>query len=202
MGIEITDGSESAVVARLGLLTNVQRRCLELTLDHLSSKEIAHRLGITPDSVDWHMREARRKLEAPSRVAAALMLRDYRPLESHQSLVGFHQRLVHQPLEVVVPPLPANVEASTDGWSEDDAAATSNELSEATRDVDWLPTEAPRGQADHGRRRLDGVIPRPWGSANTLRVQQRLILILIIAGFSALSFGAVVASLVALRNLV
>lgn len=59
---------------RLEALTERERDCLRLVLDHLSSKEIGRTLGISPTSVDTHIRRAREKLSVEDRYVAAQML--------------------------------------------------------------------------------------------------------------------------------
>src|ERR1700679_3168680 len=56
--------------ARLEALTQRERDCLRLVLDQLSSKEIGRTLGISPTSVDTHVRRAREKLGVDERYAA------------------------------------------------------------------------------------------------------------------------------------
>ena len=52
-------------------LTDGQKDCLRLVDDHLTSKEIARILAISPFTVDQRLDAARRKLGAPNRVEAA-----------------------------------------------------------------------------------------------------------------------------------
>lgn len=60
--------------ARLEALTQRERDCLRLVLDQLSSKEIGRSLGISPTSVDTHVRRAREKLGVDDRYTAAQLL--------------------------------------------------------------------------------------------------------------------------------
>jgi len=57
------------------LLTPRERECLRLVDQHLSSKEIARKLGMSKTSVDTYCDRARRKLGVPDRYEAARMLR-------------------------------------------------------------------------------------------------------------------------------
>ena len=68
---------------RIGRLTEQQRVCLRLVYSHLTSKEIAPRLGIAPNSVDQHIKAAMRTLGVSDRRAAAFILAQYesRPAE-------------------------------------------------------------------------------------------------------------------------
>src|SRR5580704_6162484 len=60
--------------ARIEVLTTRERDCLRLVLDQLSSKEIGRALGISPTSVDTHVRRAREKLGVDDRYTAAQLL--------------------------------------------------------------------------------------------------------------------------------
>lgn len=62
---------------RIGRLTEQQRVCLRMVYSHLTSKEIAPRLGIEPNSVDQHIKAAMRTLGVSDRRTAALMLAQY-----------------------------------------------------------------------------------------------------------------------------
>jgi DNA-binding CsgD family transcriptional regulator len=59
---------------RLDRLTEQQRACLRMVYQHMTSKEIAPRLGIEPGSVDQHIKAAMRTLGVGERRAAARML--------------------------------------------------------------------------------------------------------------------------------
>lgn len=77
-------------------LTEAQRRCLRLVLAHMTSKEIARELQLSPHTVDAHIKAAMKTLGTGSRVEAARMLAaiespDGEPSPSDQPLV--HQRL-------------------------------------------------------------------------------------------------------------
>ena len=52
-------------------LTEGQKACLRLVVQHHTSKEIARTLGISPFTVDQRLDAARRKLNAASRIDAA-----------------------------------------------------------------------------------------------------------------------------------
>jgi DNA-binding CsgD family transcriptional regulator/uncharacterized membrane protein YhaH (DUF805 family) len=73
---------------RLARLTERQRTCLHLVHAHLSSKEIATKLGIGPGTVDQHIKAAMQILGVCDRRSAARMLVDHeaarpeRPVEA------------------------------------------------------------------------------------------------------------------------
>ena len=79
---------DSAVVARVGRLSQGQLDALLLVDQHLSSKEIAVELGISPHTVDQRIRGALHVLGVERRAQAArLVARVHSP----------YQRLIHQP---------------------------------------------------------------------------------------------------------
>ena len=192
-GSEVTDHHiPQSLDNRVLGLTDVQRSCLTLTLELKSSKEIAQILGLTQHSVDWHMKAAMRKLGVGSRVAAACLLRDALDLDGRQ-------RLARQSPEVVAAPADDEVRASTNRWSDHDAPLTNAEIRDSGPAVEWISEEIRPDHAVHGAGRAGFDVGVPWGALNTLRVQQRLILILLIAVLSALAFSSIVGSLEAFR---
>jgi DNA-binding CsgD family transcriptional regulator len=84
---------------RIARLTEQQRACLRHVYAHLTSKEIAPRLGIEPGSVDQHIKAAMRILGVSDRRTAARILAD------HEAAEGV-QPLVYQPLDIAPPPDP------------------------------------------------------------------------------------------------
>ena len=81
---------------RIARLTEQQRACLRFVYAHLTSKEIAPRLGIEPGSVDQHIKAAMRVLGVGDRRTAA------RILAEHEGRTGF-QPLVYQPPDIAPP---------------------------------------------------------------------------------------------------
>jgi DNA-binding CsgD family transcriptional regulator len=61
-------------VSGMDRLTPRERDCLRLVDEHLSSKEIARRLGLSKHTVDWHLDKARRRLGAADRYEAARLV--------------------------------------------------------------------------------------------------------------------------------
>lgn len=95
---------------RIDRLTDKQRTCLRLVYAHMSSKEIALRLGVAPGTVDQHVKAAMRTLDVGDRRAAARMLAEH----EGQSL----QPLIYQPLDLEAPPETLAFGTSTEGHLE------------------------------------------------------------------------------------
>ena len=93
-------GPAAAQIARL---TAGQLDCLRLVNEHLSSKEIAARLGISPHTVDQRIRQSLQILGVERRAQAARLVAEHeRP----------YQRLIHQPPYIPVDPKPGQPEAA------------------------------------------------------------------------------------------
>ena len=71
--------TDTRLAAKFGELTDRQRQVLDLLLDHLTSKEIARRLQVSPYTVDQRIQFARKKLGAKSRSELAV---EYRRLKA------------------------------------------------------------------------------------------------------------------------
>ena len=84
-----TSGSRAAdpVAERIARLSAGQLDCLRLVDQHLSSKEIAVELGISPHTVDQRIRQSLQILEVERRAQAARIVAQYS---------GPYQRLIHQ----------------------------------------------------------------------------------------------------------
>ncbi len=83
-------------------LTDGQKACLNLVNAHLTSKQIARQLGISPFTVDQRLDAARRKLRASSRRDAARIF-----AEMHDNII--YERLVYEP-----EPIAENIVATND----------------------------------------------------------------------------------------
>ena len=90
---------------RIARQTEMQRNCLRLVYAHLSSKEIAPRLGVEPGTVDQYIKAAMRILGVSDRRAAARMLAE------HEGTAA--QPLVYQPSDIVRPAEPEKLTPST-----------------------------------------------------------------------------------------
>jgi DNA-binding CsgD family transcriptional regulator len=101
------------VAERVARLSKGQLDCLLLVDQHLSSKEIAAELGISPHTVDQRVRQSLQILGVERRSQAARIVAQYS---------GPYQRLIHQP-----PYIPAELQS---GQSE---AAVSHQIRHADR---------------------------------------------------------------------
>ena len=77
---------------RVARLSDGQRECLILVDQHLSSKEIALRLGISPHTVDQRVRQSLQILQVDKRGEAARLV----ALALRHSDDAAYQRLIHQ----------------------------------------------------------------------------------------------------------
>jgi len=82
------DHSDSSLAARVARLSQAQLDALLLVDQHLSSKEIAVELGISPHTVDQRVRGALHVLGVERRSQAARLV---------AQVHGPYQRLIHQP---------------------------------------------------------------------------------------------------------
>jgi len=79
--------AEDPMMERVARLTAGQLDCLRLVDQHLSSKEIASELGISPHTVDQRVRQSLQILGVERRAQAARIVSQY---------CGPYQRLIHQ----------------------------------------------------------------------------------------------------------
>ena len=128
---------------KLASLTNGERACLRLVARGYMSGKIARELGISAGTVDNYVFSARRKLDAPSRRAAARRL-----VQHEQASDGVRSRQV-QPLHDAHEPVlvPGGVDRPDDGGPVD-----------AVREA-HLPYDAePSGRDADDDRARDGLI--------------------------------------------
>lgn len=165
---------------RIERLTEMQRKCLRLVYAHLSSKEIAPRLGVEPGTVDQYIKAAMRTLGVPDRRTAA------RVLAEHEGAAS--QPLVYQPSDIADAAETATFGSSTGGRPE----AATGAMREDQATFQLLP--APRETLP---------LPLPIGGRkpNDLSTGQRLAWIVGLILLIALSFGFFVAGLEALSRL-
>ena len=177
------DEIEPDKVDRVAKLTQGQLDCLHLVAQHLSSKEIAVQLGISPHTVDQRIRQALHILEVPRRSQAA-------------RLVTLHddpyQRLIHQP-----PYIEAEAPAG------DQQGAVSNQIRHADRAGEaW---GSPGFLTEQKHESFWSSLQLPFAtrshSRNEMSVGLRLLWIVVIATGAAFSAGMYLAGLESLARL-
>jgi DNA-binding CsgD family transcriptional regulator len=95
--------TDDVMTQRVARLTAGQLDCLRLVNDHLSSKEIAAQLDISPHTVDQRIRGALHILGVERRSQAARIVAQFG---------GEYQRLIHQPPHIERQPRPGHPEAA------------------------------------------------------------------------------------------
>ena len=172
--------SDSAA-ERVSRLSAGQLDCLRLVNEHLSSKEIAAELGISPHTVDQRIRGAIRILGVSRRQEAARLVAQAQP----------YQRLIHQPPHIDEP-APAD----------DQDRAISFQIRHADRaggaGLAGLDTE-------QGAAASRSFLVPPWSTRrnprNEMSIGQRLLWILVIAMGASFSAGMYLAGLESLARL-
>lgn len=168
---------------KIARLTRGQRDCLRLVAQHLSSKEIAAELNISPHTVDQRIRQALHILGVERRTQAArLVARSTEP----------YQRLIHQSPHIETSPEPVEPEA-----------AVSNQIRHADRvgevgNAGFLTEQRPASS----RPPLHPPFATRSNPRNEMSVGQRLFWIAAIAIGAAFSAGMYLAGLESLARLV
>lgn len=170
---------------RLAKLTEGQRACLRGVLRHMSSKDMARELGVSPHTIDQRLRQAMRTLGAGSRVQAAFMLAQHEGVPEYQSSA-------YQSLHVA----PAGQPPAT-GSIGYERRANAEQLLEPVRE------EQAAFQADFPTSSRTLRLPLPGGGVrpHDIGTWQRLGWVAAIAIAAALAFGALLAGLEALVQL-
>jgi hypothetical protein len=159
-----------------------------MVLQHMSSKDIARELKISPHTVDQRIRIAMGHLGATSRVEAAKLLAAHENTDPYQSFI-------YQPPDIVdAAPIPDTEDALRCGEQSDGLTYSTAATAEA-RSTDLVEAVAPY-QRDRW------PFPIVEGQVNTLAPTERLGWIVIIAIGSALAFGMILAGMDALSRLV
>ena len=179
----MTDSSQD----RVARLSDGQRQCLILVDQHLSSKEIALRLGISPHTVDQRVRQSLQILQVDKRGEAARLV----ALALRQSDDPAYQRLIHQP--PYIDPVPA---------ARHQEAAVGHQIRQADR-----AGEPSLVGIDTEQRPTDrwASLPLPFAtrsqSANEMSVGVRLLWIVLIALGAAFAAGMYLAGLESLSRM-
>lgn len=176
-------------------LTAGQRDCLRLVYRHMTSKDIARALDISPHTVDMRLRTAMRTLSVGSRIEAARLL--------VESEAGTYQPLIYQAPELGGAAVPVTDGAPASTTDDDHAHRHPNTRLEPGVEA---PADGPprfAGALRHGEGRPPTPLAQslPWGDRNRLSPGARLAWIAMIAIGSALGFGAILGALEALKKL-
>jgi DNA-binding CsgD family transcriptional regulator len=181
-GSQDPDDRTGAVTARVAKLTRGQLDCLLLVDQHLSSKEIAAELNISPHTVDQRIRIALQTLGVERRAQAArIVARHPEP----------YQRLIHQS-PYIEGPLPAE---HSDG-------AVSHQIRHADRAGE---AGGPDLNTEQRSEPFRSPLPLPFATRshprNEMSVGLRLLWIFLIATGAAFSAGMYLAGLESLARL-
>ena len=169
---------------RLSRLSDGQRTCLRMVLMHMSSKDIARELGISPHTVDRRLKTAMQILDVDSRVEAA------RILARHEGGAAY-QPLVYQTPDVAPPAHIAPVPILVDHGDADIHSGRAMREDQAAFDASFPRSQSPM------------TLPLPVGGAtpDDLKPWQRLGWAVAIMFGVVLTFGVFVAGLEALSRL-
>ena len=180
--VQDADG-ERELAKRVAKLTPGQLDCIRLVAQHLSSKEIAAELGISPHTVDQRIRQALQTLGVSRRSQAArIVAQQCEP----------YQRLIHQAPYI-----------ETGGAAADEDPADSNQIRHAGRAGEtWGGSGF---QTEQGRGSSWSSLQLPFATRshprNEMSVGLRLLWIVVIAIGAAFSAGMYLAGLESLARL-
>jgi DNA-binding CsgD family transcriptional regulator len=167
---------------RVAKLSRGQLDCLLLVDQHLSSKEIAAELNISPHTVDQRIRIALQTLGVERRTHAARLVAKHR---------APYQRLIHQPPHIEAGPS-----------AEQTAGAVSNQIRHADRAGE---TGAPDLKTEQRPEFSWSSLPLPFATRshprNEMSVAFRLLWIVLIATGAAFSAGMYLAGLESLARM-
>lgn len=180
LGERLAIPMEQDPVARL---SEGQRECLRMVYRHMETKEIARKLGISPDGVTQRIKAAMRILGVNRRKEAALILARAEGTESYPPLV-------YPPRDIAMAPEPAMFIPSVEGGRHSGSSVGAMREEQAAY---WTAPPSRRP-----------ALPLPMGGARPNDVGW-LIRLAWIAGVAigiALAFGALVAGVEALTRLI
>jgi len=177
----IGSGEVDEVQQRIARLSQGQLDCLRLVDQHLSSKEIAAELGISPHTVDQRVRGALQILGVERRAHAARLIALH---------CGPYQRLIHQP--------PYIEAATATGQSE---ATVRNQIRHADRAGEAGPAGFKTEQKPSSWSSLPLPVATRSSPRNEMSIGQRLLWIVLIAMGAAFSAGMYLAGLESLARL-
>jgi DNA-binding CsgD family transcriptional regulator len=180
----------SVMVSRIARLTPGQLDCLRLVNEHLSSKEIAAELHISPHTVDQRIRTALHILGVERRSQAARLVSRHAPTPPAAGTTP-HQRLIHQSPYVEADPI-----------SDQPVATVSHQIRHADRAggagaAGFITEQRPASF----RPSLQMPFATRSNPRNEMSVAQRLLWIVLIATGAAFSAGMYLAGLESLARL-
>ena len=175
--------AEAEAARRVANLSPGQLDCLRLVDQHLSSKEIAVELGISPHTVDQRIRQSLHTLGVARRAQAARIV-------AHSSEP--YQRLIHQPPHI-----------EPEGRTGDEGAAVSNQIRHVDRAGKAWDGSGFQTEQKHGLSWSSLQLPLATRShpRNEMSVGLRLLWIVVIATGAAFSAGMYLAGLESLARL-
>lgn len=178
----IPDDAADQTALRVARLSQGQLECLQLVDQHMSSKEIAVELDISPHTVDQRIRQALQILGVSRRGEAARLV---------SRLQGPYQRLIHQSPHIPEPSEPGhqNGAVSKQIRHADRAGGASFEASQTEQDVTSVGSSLPLPFATRKQ-------PR-----NEMGIGMRLLWIVLIAIGAIFSAGMYLAGLESLARL-
>lgn len=189
----------AAATDRLAKLTDGQKECLRLVYRHMSSKDIARELGISPHSVDARLRSAIRALGVAARTDAALLLAAHEAGAPYQSPVYQSPHVAAAAASVMLDPdndTGRNTDEERDFYRLPDM-----EGQHARRVAESVAAFDRSADPFWGRQGQPASPVRAWGGRNDLTVGARIGVVLAIAIGSALAFGAILSGLASLARL-
>jgi len=182
-GLDLTDSLDD----RVARLSDGQLQCLALVGQHLSSKEIALRLGISPHTVDQRVRQSLHILQVEKRGEAARLVAS----SLRSSGDPAYQRLIHQPPYIDRAPAPRHQDR-----------AVGHQIRQADRagEPSLVGIETEQRPAERW-----ASLPLPFAtrsqSANEMSVGVRLLWIVLIAIGAAFAAGMYLAGLESLSRM-
>jgi DNA-binding CsgD family transcriptional regulator len=166
-------------------LSRGQVECLRLVAGHLSSKEIAAELGISPHTVDQRIRGALHILGVERRSQAARMIVEGEPSDPT------YQRLIHQPPYLAEAPASAHQQVA---------------ISHQIRHADRAGGTGETGFETEQRSQFRSPLVLPFATrshpSNEMSVGQKLTWIIIIAVGATFSAGMYLAGLESLSRMI
>lgn len=177
----------------LECLTDGQRDCLRLVMLHLSSKEIARTLGISPHTVDQRLRVAVRNLGVTSRFEAARMLANH----SEAQAAAPYQSLIYQQPQL------HRVAANQQGSScPANGSAGVYEAMEPALELNAAQASFPLPELSSRRGPKWSIPPLMGEEVNDLTLSERVLAVVLIALGSLMAFGTFLSGLDALSRLI